>query len=1317
MAIGHPAKNHINLNGLAIGESKKQAPISPPYIRNLFAHLLLTAAYVLAGKLGLMLALPIGYASPIFPAAGIAIAAALIGGRRTLPWIFLSSFLLNIWVGYSTNPQFNGTSFIVASTIAIASVTHAAIGGWGLRRVLGCQPTLAQGSEILHFMLLMPVICLTSAGLSVGGLWALGIVDATNFSVNFARWWIGDTLGVIVVFPLVMIVAGEPRGLWKSRTFTVALPMLLGLTLLVGIFLKINRWEQADSLIEFRQYSYQALNQVKAKLEEQDLLLEQTGALFTSDPHQQFSRNKFHHFLEHALIRFPMIQAVEWVPKVDAAQRAGFEKFQRDDLAGFSILESDTKGGLQRAGERDEYYPVTYVEPLAGNEPAVGFDLASNAVRRQAISKAIHTGISVISAPMKLVQERQEQAGVLMMLAVNSHNGQSGVVLSVLRMGNFMDKLLTDTRPSLYTRLIDLDERKTVYDNFAPGALYVAYEQVFEYGTRHYRLETAPTPAYIREHRGWQSWGILAVGGVGTGLMGSLLLLGTGYTFRMKQEVADRTKQLSESEERFRTLIENLHVGVLLQSPTATILLSNKRALELLGLSEDQLLGKSSFDPRWNVIHENGMPFPGPTHPVPVAIATGKAVHNVVMGVYRPYTQDRVWLFVNADPTINADGSLKQVICTFEDITERKRMEALVVQTQERLAEAQSVAKTGSWHVVLGLTEAQDVWSISKELRNIYGHADIEQISIDTGMVRMPPEDQERTRQIWEAVKRGEGPTEWEHRIIVDGKIKWIKVTARVDYNDQGQLIAVHGTNQDITANKLAENALRESEAQNQALISAIPDIILTNRRDGEYLAYHASDSGLLYKSAEDFLHRKIEDILPKHLADIYMKAISDALNTRTVQDVRYSMLVACGEEKYFEAKVAPCTEDTVISVIRDITERERERRSRELRLTAHLTDQLRMTEEELRESEQRLSLAADAAGLGIWIRDLVQGEIWTSIQWCTLFGFTPSVRLEMAQVLARVHAADRLSVSQIFAQSWQETDGYETSFRIELPDGQLRWIASLGRVERNVDGQPIRIRGVSFDITARKLAELEVEQKRVEVTYLSRVATLGELSGAMAHELNQPLATILINAQVAQRLLAKDSVDLNELREILQDIVDDDKRAGEVIWRLRQLFVKSETQRQNVDMNELMQEVSRLLHNDLINRGVVMDMDLASGKLVVHADRVQLQQVAINLVMNACDATDSLDIPHRVIVVRTAVSEGNNVQVSIIDQGSGLSAETIEKLFQAFHTTKERGMGLGLSICKNIVNANDGRLWGENNPDCGASFHFSFPLQKVEAA
>ncbi|MES2164253.1 MAG: ATP-binding protein [Pseudomonadota bacterium] len=373
----------------------------------------------------------------------------------------------------------------------------------------------------------------------------------------------------------------------------------------------------------------------------------------------------------------------------------------------------------------------------------------------------------------------------------------------------------------------------------------------------------------------------------------------------------------------------------------------------------------------------------------------------------------------------------------------------------------------------------------------------------------------------------------------------------------------------------------------------------------------------------------------------------------------------------------------------------------------------VRQARADMRESEQRLALAANAAHLGIWTRELSDQRIWCSEQWRALFGFAPEQQLSLADLLAKVHPDDRAAVRDTLSHAQHGAPRYDMEYRVLLAGGEQRWIGSHGSIEHDAQGRPLRVRGVSLDITQRKQAELEVQQKQKEVTHLARVAMLGELSGALAHELNQPLTAILSNAQAARRFLARPAPDLAEVAEILDDIVDEDKRAGDIIERLRRLFGKQDMPRQPVDAGALVDGVIRLVRNDLIHHGLTVRTELGEQALTLSADPVQLQQVLINLLMNACDAQAAPQVSDGVIVLRCA-RDGDAVLFSVIDHGPGIAQEMLPRIFDPFFTTKTRGMGLGLSICRSIAGAHHGTLWAHNNPDGGASFHLRLPLAEA---
>ena len=250
-------------------------------------------------------------------------------------------------------------------------------------------------------------------------------------------------------------------------------------------------------------------------------------------------------------------------------------------------------------------------------------------------------------------------------------------------------------------------------------------------------------------------------------------------------------------------------------------------------------------------------------------------------------------------------------------------------------------------------------------------------------------------------------------------------------------------------------------------------------------------------------------------------------------------------------------------------------------------------------------------------------------------------------------------------------------------------------------------------DISDRKLAELEMTRQRNALAHLSRVTMLGELSGSLAHELNQPLTAILSNAQAAQRFLANDDVDLNELREILNDIVAEDRRAGEIIRHLHLLFKKREMPKHSddIDINEVVQDALKLMRTDLMNQNVTVNTELAQNLPAVTGDRIQLQQVLLNLVLNACEAMTDCDSLECQLLIASKLENGSAVRVSVTDRGGSIPEEKMEHVFEPFFTTKATGMGLGLSVCQTIIKAHRGKLWATNNADRGATFHFALPV------
>jgi len=256
---------------------------------------------------------------------------------------------------------------------------------------------------------------------------------------------------------------------------------------------------------------------------------------------------------------------------------------------------------------------------------------------------------------------------------------------------------------------------------------------------------------------------------------------------------------------------------------------------------------------------------------------------------------------------------------------------------------------------------------------------------------------------------------------------------------------------------------------------------------------------------------------------------------------------------------------------------------------------------------------------------------------------------------------------------------------------------------------------GFFLDLRERKQAEVALQKAQADLVHVTRVSMMGDLATSLAHEISQPLAAVLYNAQAAQRFLANDTPDLAAVGEALADIIDDDKRAIEVCNRLRSLLRKRPLELRPVNLNQVIHEVVKLLNGEVIRRNVSLVLELNPDLPLVCGDHVQLQQVLWNLMLNGFEAMADLALEHRQMEVRTRQVSPHKVEVAVHDGGVGLDEDKLEQIFEPFYTTKPTGMGMGLAICQSILAAHGGHLWAANNPDRGATFSFTLPVHEAE--
>jgi signal transduction histidine kinase len=371
-----------------------------------------------------------------------------------------------------------------------------------------------------------------------------------------------------------------------------------------------------------------------------------------------------------------------------------------------------------------------------------------------------------------------------------------------------------------------------------------------------------------------------------------------------------------------------------------------------------------------------------------------------------------------------------------------------------------------------------------------------------------------------------------------------------------------------------------------------------------------------------------------------------------------------------------------------------------------------KIAERSTRDSEERMSFAAASADVGLWVYRFRDGNFWLTDHSRKMLALPAAGPCAVRDILSAIEPADVRMTDASINEAIDHRMPMDCEFRVKAGTGEARWISMRARPHRDAEGSIIEMNGAFVDVTSRKRAEQEASERQQEIAHLMRVSMLGELSGGLAHELTQPLTAILSNAQAGRMLLKEQEPNIEELGNILDDIITADGRAGEVIHRLRMLLKKGDVQYEAVDVNGLIENTINLLHSEFIGRRVSLRRELASDLPFVRGDPVQLQQVVLNLSLNAMDAMDELSPSYRILTFATVLGD-DEIEVRISDLGTGLPVMGKEA-FKPFFTTKRRGLGLGLSICFSIIKSHGGSLSLTNNEERGATASFRLPPQEL---
>jgi PAS domain S-box-containing protein len=613
------------------------------------------------------------------------------------------------------------------------------------------------------------------------------------------------------------------------------------------------------------------------------------------------------------------------------------------------------------------------------------------------------------------------------------------------------------------------------------------------------------------------------------------------------------------------------------------------------------------------------------------------------------------------------------------------------------LAEAQRLSHTGSfgWDVSSGKL----YWS--EETFRIFEYDRADQPTVDFVLQRTHPEDRTRVQQTIDCAAQEWEDFDFEHRLLMrDGSVKHVHVVGHASEKDKAGRLEFVGAVTDITGRKRVEEILRRSEAylsEAQRLShtgswASDPAIRKHTYWSEEIFRITGFDPAGGPPRFEEFEQRVHPDDLTRT-----KERFRTAIREKTEFDHGYRIVHPSGEIREIHVIGHPVLSPSgdlveYVGTLMDVTERRR-------------------TEEILRRSEAYLSEAQRLSHTGSWALIPATGEItYWSEEAFRLQGFDPAERLPRFEELRRrFHPDDRVRATEHFKTAIREQRDFDVIYRIVHPGGEIREIQSIGHPVFGPSGDVVEFVGTVMDVTERRRAE----EERQALAHAHRITTMGQLTASIAHEVNQPIAAVVTNAQAALRWLNMQPSDPEEVQQALDRIVRNGRRAGDVIRRIRALVAKAARRDDQLDINDVILDVIALTRSELRGSGTALQTQLADGLPLILGDRIQLQQVMLNLIFNAVDAMSEAHGGRRELLIRTDQDGPGGILVAVQDSGPGLKSESVDRLFDAFYTTKPGGMGMGLSICRSIVEAHGGRMWATANVPQGATFLFNLSCQR----
>ena len=755
----------------------------------------------------------------------------------------------------------------------------------------------------------------------------------------------------------------------------------------------------------------------------------------------------------------------------------------------------------------------------------------------------------------------------------------------------------------------------------------------------------------------------------------------------LKHEIAERQRTeeaLRESEHESRLIVDSIPGMIALLTATGDLEVGNRQMLEYFGQTIEQLRGWGTND----TIHPDDLP--DVIDVFTRSIASGSSYQIVQRfkradGVYR-------WFFNRGFPLRDGNGVVVRWCVLLTDIDERKRAEDALRASELNLRQLTETIPEMLWSA----TPDGDIDYCNTRFLEYTGFS-ASDVRVDGWQKTIHPDDVVRVVPVWMSCIATGAAYSVEVRTFhaADATYRWCAVNARALFDAHGRIVKWHGTIVDVHDWKQAQEELRQSEQEARLIVDCIPaqvavlgptgEVRQVNRRMAEFFGN--------LKALDNW---RTGDIVPPDELPRVLAAMKTAFETGEAFEMENHLRRFDGVYRWFQIRGLPLKDSNGGTIrwyflIADMEERKR-------------------AEEALQRSEAFLAQAQRVSSTGSFSWRLDTDEMIFSEELYRIFELDQHAPLNLEQIRARVHPDDTPLLSKVIDQARESGGNLEYEMRLRMPDGRIKHTRTFGNVVHHSDAQRECL-GAIQDVTQHHLSNEALDKARTELAHVTRSMSLGALTASVAHEVNQPLSGIMTNAGTCLRMLDSTPPDIDGARETARRTIRDATRASDVISRLRALFSKKAFALEPLDLNEATREVVALSSIDLKRNRIVFRSELADELPIVRGDRIQLQQVVLNLLRNASDAMVDIHDRPRQLLLRT-YQDGGGVRLIVRDAGVGLPPGSVDSIFQPFFSTKSGGMGIGLFVSRSIVEQHRGRLWVEQNDDGpGATFSFVIPV------